>query len=169
MIASKVLISLPEEYAYFVSAWDSTDTIDRETLENLTARLIAEEMRIGAKHDEENKVAFKVTGKKYFKCNKLGHFAKDCTQSNGLNTSGRQILFQCNKTGYVEKFCKEKLQLKNEESCSICKKFNHTDKTYYFRKNKNKKNEYVKNLLFLISKIEECLDYRFKYNNEHDK
>lgn len=41
MIISKVLATLPEEYGYFASAWDST-VRNNKTLENLTSRLIAE-------------------------------------------------------------------------------------------------------------------------------
>lgn len=41
MIISKVLATLPEEYKYFASAWNSTDR-NNKTLENLTSRLIAE-------------------------------------------------------------------------------------------------------------------------------
>lgn len=41
MIISKVLATLPEEYGYFASAWDSTIR-NNKTLENLTSRLIAE-------------------------------------------------------------------------------------------------------------------------------
>lgn len=41
MIISKVSATLPEEYGYFASAWDST-VRNNKTLENLTSRLIAE-------------------------------------------------------------------------------------------------------------------------------
>lgn len=70
MIISKILSSLPEEQRYFASAWESTEK-NGKTLENLTARLIAEEMRTIQKKPEEKAVAFKVTGKKCYKCNKL--------------------------------------------------------------------------------------------------
>jgi len=120
MIVSKVLATLAEEYAHFASAWDSTDTTGK-TLENLTPRLIAEEMRIGVRNKEEKEVAFRAADKKCFKCNKLGHIAKDCRIKS--NQGGKQIrCFKCNKTGHVEKFCEEKQQLKLGDGCSICKK-----------------------------------------------
>lgn len=45
MIVSKILATLPQEYKHFASAWDSTPKGEK-TLENLTARLITEEMRL---------------------------------------------------------------------------------------------------------------------------
>jgi len=45
MVVLKVLATLPDEFSHFASAWDSTD-INNRILENLTARLIAEEMRL---------------------------------------------------------------------------------------------------------------------------
>lgn len=58
MLMSKILAILPEEYRYFVSAWESS-TKEEKTLENLTARLIAEESRGNV--EKETAVAFKAT------------------------------------------------------------------------------------------------------------
>lgn len=142
---------LPEEYAYFASAWDSTE-IANKTLENLTARLIAEEMRINARNQEEKGVAFKTEGRMCYKCNKMGHLAKNCITKQ--NSAGKQVrCFRCNKIDHIKQFYRLKQQLKTREGCSICKKTNHTEKTCYFRKNKNKKNKDEEKVSFLTSKI----------------
>lgn len=156
MIISKILATLPDEFGHFASAWDSTEK-NNKTLENLTARLIAEEMRMKARQPEEKGVAFKTGGKKCNKCNKMGHFAKDCYSK--INSGNKQIrCFRCNKTGHIEKYCKGKPQKKDQEGCSICKKTNHSDANCYFRKDKkedkNKKKEDEK-VSFLTTECEE--------------
>ena len=45
MIISKILTTLPKEYEYFLSAWESAQESE-QTLENLTSRLMGEELRI---------------------------------------------------------------------------------------------------------------------------
>lgn len=69
MIISKILATLPAEYKYFASAWESTARNDR-TLENLTARLVAEEIRNADNQNEEKAVAFKTSGEKCHKCHR---------------------------------------------------------------------------------------------------
>lgn len=69
MIISKILATLLAEYKYFASAWESTARNDR-TLENLTARLVAEEIRNADNQNEEKAVAFKTSGKKCHKCHR---------------------------------------------------------------------------------------------------
>jgi len=86
IIVSKVLATLSEEYAHFASAWDSTDT--GKTLKNLTARLIAEEMRIETRNKEKKEVTFTAAGKKCFKCNKS--YCKNRYNSKYLPSGGRQ-------------------------------------------------------------------------------
>jgi len=98
--------------------------MDNKTLENLTARLIAEEMRIKARLSDEKEVAFKTVSKKCFRCNKVGHFSKDCKVKT--NQNNKQVrYFRCNKIDHIEKSCREKPHSKNTDSCSICKKTNH--------------------------------------------
>lgn len=53
MLNSKILVTLPESYKSFVTAWEST-TEDKKTIENLTSRPLLEEMR---NHEEEIKQA----------------------------------------------------------------------------------------------------------------
>lgn len=56
--------------------------------------------------------------------------------------------FKCNKTGHIARTCNEK-QEKDNKSCSICKKKNHTDKDCYFRQKKTAKEETEDKVAFL--------------------
>ncbi|CAG4993437.1 unnamed protein product [Colias eurytheme] len=51
-VITKVLMSLPEEYKHFVSAWESAPD-EKQTFENLVARLLIEEERIKDKSGSE--------------------------------------------------------------------------------------------------------------------
>lgn len=116
MIISKILATLPEDYRHFASAWELTKKNER-TLDNLTARLIAEEMRITDRQPNEKAVAFKVTHKKCNKCNKAGHLAKDCRSR--YKTNDKEVRgFKCNKTGHMAKVCNE-MQTKGRKLCNI--------------------------------------------------
>ena len=64
ILIAKILSTLPEELKHFVSAWDSTEK-SKKTVENLTARLIAEESKNSSKDVENSTVAFKTTQKMY--------------------------------------------------------------------------------------------------------
>lgn len=44
-VITKILMSLPEDYKHFVSAWESAPD-DKQTYDNLVARLLIEEERI---------------------------------------------------------------------------------------------------------------------------
>lgn len=136
MIISKILATLPASYKHFASAWESAAKKDR-TLENLTARLIAEEMRNAESLAEEKAVAFKVTNKKCHKCHKTGHFARDCKMKS--QSSNKEVrCFKCNKTGHMAKSCNDK-RTNGEKFCSICKKNNHTDRDCFYRKKKDQR------------------------------
>jgi len=140
MIISKILTTLPKEYIYFESAWESMEP-ERKTLENLTARLIGEELRFHPQ-EEENAVAFKTTYKKCYKCNKVGHLAKFC-KTKSVQSEKKQVrCFKCNKNGHIAKFCNENNENNiNERKCSICKKNNHIEKDCFFKNKRQNKNE----------------------------
>lgn len=128
MIISKILATLPENYKHFRSAWDSTSS-DKKTVEDLTARLLQEEAR--ENEEKEVPVAFKTQDKKCFKCNKVGHVTRDCKSK--IQSKAKKC-FSCNKMGHFSSNYPEKKQ----NSCSICKKTNHTDKDCFFRKKEDK-------------------------------
>ncbi|CAH2100507.1 unnamed protein product [Euphydryas editha] len=80
-LMTKVLMSLPESYSHFVSAWESVDT-DKQNFNDLVARLLVEEERIQSKgHESESTALFlKKSGfvKRCNRCYVPGHLAKDC-------------------------------------------------------------------------------------------
>ncbi|CAD6233980.1 GSCOCG00007443001-RA-CDS, partial [Cotesia congregata] len=51
-IITKILLTLPPSFRHFVSAWESAAQAD-QTLANLSARLIAEESRMGSREEED--------------------------------------------------------------------------------------------------------------------
>ncbi|PZC70387.1 hypothetical protein B5X24_HaOG216856, partial [Helicoverpa armigera] len=93
-VITKILISLPEDYKHFVSSWESAPD-DKQTYDNLVARLLIEEERIKEKGGSSQSSAAFVAKRnnrktaKCFKCNKLGHYTK------AINTAAYVI----NRTG----------------------------------------------------------------------
>lgn len=93
MIITKILMTLPVNYRYFVSAWESTPAAER-TLVNLTSRLTIEESRNAAQDSSDsNALAARSLNKhtrnkfskkpaaasgKCFACNEQGHWARHC-------------------------------------------------------------------------------------------
>ncbi|XP_036141714.1 uncharacterized protein LOC118645195 [Monomorium pharaonis] len=56
MLITRILSTLLQKFSHFHSVWDSTDDAKR-TIENLTARLMMEEMRLKGKDKEEETTA----------------------------------------------------------------------------------------------------------------
>ncbi|KAK9718150.1 hypothetical protein QE152_g23340 [Popillia japonica] len=71
MVMSKILSTLPEQYKYFLTAWESTPISDK-TITNLTSRLVAEELRNKVR-ENDIAVAFKSSEKQCYKCKSKGH------------------------------------------------------------------------------------------------
>ncbi|KAL0879670.1 hypothetical protein ABMA27_003385 [Loxostege sticticalis] len=68
-VITKVLMSLPDAYKHFVLAWESAPD-EKQTLENLVARLLIEEERVNEK-EPQNSSASAFVAKKNVKCFKL--------------------------------------------------------------------------------------------------
>lgn len=115
-------MSLPEQYKYFRSAWESVP-MENQTLEELTVRLLIEEERM--KSLEGASVLASTSNKRHFKHKRDERDLKKIK------------CFICQKPGHIAKNC-----FKNEESkpnvkkCQVCKKARHTSTNCWFRKNK---------------------------------
>lgn len=140
-VITKVLMSLPDQYKHFVSAWESAPD-DKQTYDNLVARLLIEEERIKEKSGGESAqsssstafVAKKNFNKKLvkcYKCNKQGHFQSECRfnqsassnnyyrhNNNNKDSRFEQRCFYCNKVGHIKSQCRFKKQ-KGENNAFI--------------------------------------------------
>ena len=95
MVITKILMTLPESYSNFISAWEST-SIENRTLESLTARLLTEESR---RSTTEKPVALSSSRVKYSKdknkvicfiCRKPGHLKKNCFFNKNKSKSNQK-------------------------------------------------------------------------------
>lgn len=130
MLITRILSTLPPKFNHFHSAWDST-TEARRTVENLTARLMTEELRMQKKDetDESTVALFSKTKqradpmkrnenkfekrtyprRKYgcFTCGKTDHKRKDC-----------KGCFKCGSKDHLARNCTQKGELKKKEEIS---------------------------------------------------
>ncbi|KZC13172.1 Copia protein [Dufourea novaeangliae] len=129
MLLTRVLSTLPQKFNHFHSAWDSV-VDSKKNLENLTARLMSEEVRIqNQQNSEETTVALFTNSvsknKNYgrtgqndytkkrksftcYTCGKKGHKKKDCTGC-----------YTCGSKGHLSRNClitSERLEMQDGAS-----------------------------------------------------
>lgn len=140
MLISKILVTLPDNFKSFVTAWESTSE-DNKTVENLISRLLLEEMRNREEEEKGNTVAFKSAELKCNICKEIGHLAHTCKRKKGKSSGREKRCFNCNKSGHFAKDCRKTSGTKEKNLfCKICKKNNHAEKDCYFRDRESKYN-----------------------------
>jgi hypothetical protein len=102
MVITKILTTLPEQYRYFSTAWDSVSE-NLKTIENLCGRLQLEESKM-INQEKQEIVSFKVEasykGKntnrykniKCYRCNSFGHIQAQCTKRLNVNAVRKTIM-----------------------------------------------------------------------------
>jgi hypothetical protein len=96
-IATRIVTALPKSYSHFACTWNAL-TPDRQTKDNLVGLLLQEEQRMTSGSQDQEGIAFHLKTKKggsrgdlkkeivCYKCNKKGHFARECRMSTKENS-----------------------------------------------------------------------------------
>lgn len=119
MFMNRILSLLPQKFNHFHSAWDSVEDSKR-TVDNLTTRLMSEEMRFAGQEVSYEKSTALVADK-----NKPKTFYPRQNNTNLENKKQGSTCFNCGKPGHVKKECFR---------CYICKKGGHKSDKCYRRK-----------------------------------
>jgi hypothetical protein len=116
MFMTKILMGLPPDFNYFISAWESVPS-DKQSVNELVSRLYIEEERMksqGVKTESayasqkfQNTSArkFSVTSNNCNICRKQGHLAKDCYLKKNFDL---KLCFHCNKPNHKAKDCRQR-------------------------------------------------------------
>lgn len=106
MVITKILMTLPEPFKHFRSAWESVPS-EKQTLKDLISRLLLEEERTSSNEEtvalaasSSPQVSNKIV--KCFNCGEVGHYAKFCKRKDT-----RQC-FNCKRNGHISSQCRVK-------------------------------------------------------------
>lgn len=115
-LMTKIMMTLPDDYKHFRSAWDSVEE-SKQNINNLTSRLLMEEERVkGSESDYTASALAAKTGRK-MKCKfclKLGHLEEKCFKKKSVNSSGQQqhqkVCHYCKKSGHFIRDCRYRIK-----------------------------------------------------------
>ena len=118
-LVAKILMSLPDKFSNFVSAWDSTE-LSRQTLENLESRLVKEELVLYKRNgQQQQETALALNARHPYNNNQQHHYNRN-HQNNRQNQHhqgenqyqnnhhGRQTNAYCpycKREGHIERKC----------------------------------------------------------------
>ena len=126
MVITKILMSLPERYKHFLSAWESVPPTD-QNMNELTSRLLIEEERQqSTETSDQTSAAFMVNKNVIcFNCGKRGHMKRNCTNKS----QQRHNLFcnYCKKKGHSIQDCRLRNNVRrnqrDQKDAFICSAF----------------------------------------------
>ncbi|CAK9814081.1 Retrovirus-related Pol polyprotein from transposon TNT 1-94 [Anthophora plagiata] len=117
MLVTRILCTLPKKFSHFHSAWDSVEE-SKKNLENLTARLMSEEMRAAEQFVEEETVALMTKSRFDKKQYKSG-------QNNHIKKNVDIVCYICGRKGHKKKDC---------DGCYTCGSKNHLSRNCFKRR-----------------------------------
>ena len=121
-LVAKILMSLPDKFSNFVSAWDSTE-LSRKTLENLESRLVKEELVLYKRNGQQHQETALASNARHPYNNNQQHNYNRNHQNNRQNQHyqgqnqnqnnhhGRQTNAYCpycKREGHIEQKCRKK-------------------------------------------------------------
>ena len=117
LIVAHILSKLPEQYATFVVSWQSTTKAER-TMDNLTNRLLAEQMRLNAGRSEDA-AFFARKGKKPDARKQAGGSQFSGRGARGSSSGSFPYkCFGCGRVGHRVSECREKRNTSHEQQAS---------------------------------------------------
>lgn len=122
MMITKISMTLPQEYRYFVSAWESS-TDDQRTLTNLTNRLLVEESRLGV----ESMSLVKSESSEAFLAKQAGGAFKKFEQHKKKNKK-KGNCFKCGSSEHWKNNCPSNKSTSNDTKS---KSYGSNDKAFF--------------------------------------
>lgn len=112
MVMTKILNTLPSSFSHFASAWDSTPKAER-TRDNLTARLLTEELRLqpSSSNSADESVALSTKANGHGKSWKQSRGPK----GNKINGNGDIICYNCRGKGHISRNCPKPRTFKQQK------------------------------------------------------